>query len=242
LTSVKYFRGKLRIAYRRQIGEIEKMSEEKKEEKPGVSRRRFIQGTVAGLVVGAAAAYGATTLTMPAPPAAPPKEPITGKIISFTINGKPTTLWVNARWSLTDTLRNELGLRGTVKGCDYGECGCCNVIVDGKAVPSCMMLAIEMDGKNVETIENLAKGGKLSALQEAMVKHRAFQCGFCAPGFIMSTKALLDKKARPTEDEIREALSGNICRCTGYHRIVESVLIATGQKEPLPRISSGAIP
>jgi len=218
------------------------MSEEKKESKPGVSRRSFITGTVAGLIVGAAATYGATTLTVPPKPLVPAKEPIKGKFVSFTVNGKPTTLWVDARWSLADTIRNELGLRGTVKGCEYGECGCCNVIVNGKVQPSCMTLAVDIDGKNVETIENLAKGGKLSRLQEVMATHRAFQCGFCAPGFIMSAKALLDKKARPTEDEIREALSGNICRCTGYHRIVESVLIATGQKEPLPRITSGVIP
>jgi len=216
------------------------LSEEKKEAK-GVSRRTFIGGTIAGLVVGAAAAYGATQMAVPPAPPPPVKEAIKGKFISLTVNGKPTTLWVDARWTLTNTLRNSLGLRGTVKGCDYGECGCCNVIIDGRAVPSCMVLAIDTDGKTVETIENVAKGGKLSPLQEAMVKHRAFQCGFCAPGFIMTTKALLDKKARPTEDEIREALSGNVCRCTGYHRIVESILIATGQKPPLERVSSGAI-
>jgi carbon-monoxide dehydrogenase small subunit len=223
------------------------MSEEKKEAtqeaKIGVSRRTFIGGTIAGLVVGAAAAYGATTMTVPEvkPPSAAPKEAIKGKFISLTVNGKSTSLWVDVRWSLANTLRNSLGLRGTVKGCDYGECGACTVIVDGRAVPSCMVLAVDADGRTVQTIEGVSEGGKLNTLQETMVKHRAFQCGFCGPGFIMSAKALLDKKSRPTEDEIREALSGNICRCTGYHRIVESVLIATGQKQPLERISSGAI-
>jgi len=216
------------------------LTEEKKETK-GVSRRTFISGTVAGLVVGAAAAYGATQITVPPKAPPPAKEAIKGKFIFLTVNGKPTTVWVDARWTLANTLRNELGLRGTVKGCDYGECGTCTVIVGGRAMPSCMVLAIDADGKTVETIEGVAKGGKLSPLQETMVKHRAFQCGFCGPGFIMSAKALLDKKSRPTEDEIREALSGNICRCTGYHRIVESVLIATGQKQPLERISSGTI-
>jgi carbon-monoxide dehydrogenase small subunit len=221
----------------------EEKKEEKKEAKSGVSRRTFIGGTITGLVVGAAAAYGATTM-MPAgpkPPVGAPKEAIKGKSISLTVNGKATSLWVDARWSLANTLRNSLGLRGTVKGCDYGECGSCTVIVDGRAMPSCMVLAIDADGRTIQTIEGVSEGGKLSALQETMIKHRAFQCGFCGPGFIMSAKALLDKKSRPTEDEIREALSGNICRCTGYHRIVESLLIATGQKQPLERISSGTI-
>lgn len=203
------------------------MSEAKKEAKPGVSRRNFITGTVAGLVVGAAATYGATQLAMP--PKAPEKpafEPVAGKTITLTINGKPYAQWVSARWTLLELLRDKIGLVGTPEACYYGECGACTVLVGGKPMLSCEILAIETDGWNVTTIEGLAKGDRLDRVQESFIKNTAFQCGGCTPGFILSAKALLDKKSKPTEDEVREAISGNLCRCGTYDVVTKAILEA----------------
>jgi aerobic-type carbon monoxide dehydrogenase small subunit (CoxS/CutS family) len=191
-----------------------------------VSRRGFVKGAVAGLIVGAAATYGATQVAMPKKPAVAAEGLMEGKMITLTVNGETMTLWANARWTLNNVIRNELNLKGTVTGCELGECGACTVIMNGSAVPSCMVLAVDADGATVETIEGLSTGGELHPLQKSFIKNRGFQCGFCTPGNIMAAKALLDKNSNPTEDEVREALSGNICRCTGYVRIVESVLDA----------------
>jgi aerobic-type carbon monoxide dehydrogenase small subunit (CoxS/CutS family) len=203
------------------------MSEEKKEAKPGVSRRNFITGTVAGLVVGAAATYGATQLTMgPKAPEKPAVEPVAGKTITLTINGKEYMQWVNARWTLLELLRDKIGLVGTMEGCYYGECGACTVLVGGKPMLACEILAIETEGWNVTTIEGLAQGDKLDPIQNSFIKNTAFQCGGCAPGFIMSAKALLAKKSNPTEDEVREAISGNLCRCGTYDVVTKAILEA----------------
>jgi aerobic carbon-monoxide dehydrogenase small subunit len=147
-------------------------------------------------------------------------------LVKLTINGEPREVEVEPYRSLLDMLRNEAGLTGTKKGCDVGDCGACTVIVDGKPVNSCLMLGVEAEGAKVETIEGLRH-----PLQESFIRHGAAQCGFCTPGMIMMAKALLDEKPRPTEDEIRFALAGNICRCTGYTKIIEAVIHASHRNE-----------
>ena len=125
--------------------------------------------------------------------------------------------------TLLDFLREDLGLKGTKRGCDSGQCGACTIIMDGKTVNACLILAIQADGKEILTIEGLSSGGRLHPLQEAFVEEGAVQCGFCTPGMILSAKALLDEKKDPSGEEIREALSGNLCRCTGYVKIIKAV-------------------
>jgi len=125
--------------------------------------------------------------------------------------------------SLLDFLREELSLKGTKKGCDSGQCGVCTILMDGKTIDACLVLAIQADGKEILTIEGLSSGGRLHPLQEAFVEEGAVQCGFCTPGMILSAKALLDGRKDPSEEEIREALSGNLCRCTGYVKIIKAV-------------------
>jgi carbon-monoxide dehydrogenase small subunit len=145
-------------------------------------------------------------------------------LIKLNVNGEIHEVTVKPYWTLLHVLRNELGLTGAKLGCGTGECGACTVIMDGKAVPSCLILAAQAEGKKIVTIEGLSDGLKLHPLQEAFVKYGAIQCGFCTPGMILSAKALLDKNPNPTEKDVREALSGNICRCTGYVKIVKAVL------------------
>jgi len=125
--------------------------------------------------------------------------------------------------TLLDFLREELGMKGTKKGCDSGQCGACTVIMDGKPINACLVLATQADGKEILTIEGLSSGKRLHPLQEAFAEEGAVQCGFCTPGMILSAKALLDEKRDPSEEEIREALSGNLCRCTGYVKIIKAV-------------------
>jgi carbon-monoxide dehydrogenase small subunit len=143
--------------------------------------------------------------------------------IQLTINGEKRELEVEPFRSLLDALRNEAGLTGTKKGCDVGDCGACTIIVDGKPLNSCLMLAVEAQGTNLTTIEGLQSGEKLHPLQEAFIRFGGAQCGFCTPGMIMMAKALLDENPNPTEDEIRFGIAGNICRCTGYTKIVEAI-------------------
>lgn len=151
-------------------------------------------------------------------------EPDMKTEISFILNGSKVTVTVNGHSRLIDVLRRTLGLTGTKEACGDGECGACTVIVDGLAINSCLYPALEVEGKNVTTIEGLqGSGNKLSAIQQAFVDHGAIQCGFCTPGMIMSAKVLLDSNPDPSEEEIREALQGNLCRCTGYVQIVEAV-------------------
>ena len=143
--------------------------------------------------------------------------------IRLQVNGFEYELLIRPHWSLADVLRDELGLTGTKKGCGKGECGTCTVIVDGEAVLSCLTLAIRTQGKRIVTIEGLAQQGKLDALQDAFVQYGAIQCGYCTPGMIMTASALLSKNPAPSETEIKNALSGNLCRCTGYVKIIEAV-------------------
>lgn len=144
------------------------------------------------------------------------------RMIELKVNGETYEVAIDPRRSLLEVLRESIGLTGTKKGCDEGECGACTVIMDGRAVPSCLTLAVEAQGKEITTIEGLARQGQLHPLQEAFVKYGAFQCGFCTPGMIMSLKALMDKNPHPTEDEVKIAIAGNLCRCTGYIKILEA--------------------
>jgi carbon-monoxide dehydrogenase small subunit len=144
-------------------------------------------------------------------------------LIDLKVNGQNYEVAVDTRRTLLEVLREELGFTGTKNGCDQGECGTCTVLLDGKPVHSCLTLAVEIQGKEVTTIEGLAKGDELHPLQQAFVDHGAIQCGFCTPGMILTGKALLEKNHSATEDEIRRAISGNLCRCTGYVKIVEAI-------------------
>jgi len=146
--------------------------------------------------------------------------------VNFTVNGGKVEVETSPTRTLLDILREDLGLTGAKESCGKGECGACTVLLDGKAVTSCMVLAAQMEGKKVLTVEGLAGDRIGKALQDAFVESGAVQCGYCIPGFLMSAKALLEEKPHPTLDEIKEGLSGNICRCTGYVKIFEGVRIA----------------
>lgn len=143
--------------------------------------------------------------------------------ISLTVNGSRESLDVPGNMTLLQMLREKLALTGTKNGCEAGECGACTVLLDGEPVNSCMILAVEADGRTILTVEGLAPEGNLSPLQQAFVDHNAIQCGFCTPGMLMSATALLQRNPRPTRKEIQEALVGNLCRCTGYVRILDAV-------------------
>lgn len=151
--------------------------------------------------------------------------------IKLTINGNEYKRDVKPNRNLLHFLREDLGLTGTKEGCGAGECGACTVIMDGEPVNSCLVLAAEADGSDIETVEGEAEAGELSDLQQALHDHHAVQCGFCTPGMVMSIKDLLRRNAKPDKEEIRNAIEGNLCRCTGYEQIVEAVLDLTGQLE-----------
>jgi aerobic carbon-monoxide dehydrogenase small subunit len=150
-------------------------------------------------------------------------EPVTALTISVEVNGQTFEREIDARRLLVHVLRDDLELTGTHIGCDTGNCGACTVIFDGMALKSCMLLAVQADGARIETVEGLARGGELHPLQQAFSAHHALQCGYCTPGMLMSAKHLLDHNAEPTEAEIRKAIQGNICRCTGYVNIVKAI-------------------
>lgn len=143
--------------------------------------------------------------------------------IHVIVNGNEEHLFVPPNMTLLRLLREKLALTGTKNGCEAGECGACTVLLDGEPVNSCMVLAVEVDGHEVTTVEGLAQDGRLSALQKAFIEHNAVQCGFCTPGMLISSHALLERNPNPSEKEIKEALVGNLCRCTGYVRIVDAV-------------------
>jgi carbon-monoxide dehydrogenase small subunit len=154
-------------------------------------------------------------------------------LITLNVNGDAHTLLVKGNATLTNVLRDDLNLTGTKRGCELGDCGSCTVLLDGKPVDSCMILALEVDGREITTIEGVAAHSKLDAIQEAMVNYAAVQCGYCTPGMVLSAKALLTRNPHPTEAEVREAIAGNLCRCTGYVHIVEAILGASqGQLTP----------
>jgi len=153
--------------------------------------------------------------------------------ITVKVNGAAQTASVEARTTLSDFLRDDLDLTGTHVGCEHGVCGACTVIVDGRAVRSCLMLAVQAAGSEVTTVEGLAPDGALGPLQQALADSHSFQCGFCTPGFLMSATAFLDTHPDAGEQEIREALSGNICRCTGYQSIIDGVLLGAQRAKGL---------
>jgi len=149
------------------------------------------------------------------------KQPMT-----FTINGEIYEDEIDVRRTLLEVLRENFGLTGTKRGCNEGECGTCTVLLDGKPVASCLVLAVEAQGKSIETVERLAQNGELHPLQQAFMEHGAFQCGFCTPGVLMAAKGLLNENPKPSEEEVRRAIVGNLCRCTGYNKYVEAILDA----------------
>ncbi len=151
-------------------------------------------------------------------------------LITLSVNGDSYTKVVKANTLLVNLLRDELDLTGTKKGCELGDCGSCTVLLDGKPVNSCLILAIEADGHGITTIEGVAQNERLDKIQEAFIDNSAVQCGYCTSGMIMSAKALLTRNPHPTEQEVREAIAGNLCRCTGYVNIVKAVLAAAGEQ------------
>ena len=189
----------------------------------GFTRRGFI----ATLGTGAVASGIAVTEQAEAAPGAtlPPGAEMVPVVLQ--VNGRTHRLLVEPRWSLLFVLRERLGLTATKLGCERGECGVCTVLVDGAAVNACLYLAVVAEGRAITTIEGLAPAGALHPLQEAFMELGAVQCGYCIPGMILSAKAYLDECKHPTEAQIREALSGNLCRCTGYQKIVDAVLRAS---------------
>ena len=146
--------------------------------------------------------------------------------LRFTVNGTPQDLEVESRRTLAEVIREELGLTGTHLGCEHGVCGACTVAVDGQAMRACLMLALQAEGRTVDTVESLADGENLHPIQQACWENHSFQCAFCAPGFLMTTRCLLDENPSPSAEQIREELSGNLCRCTGYQSIVAGVTAA----------------
>ena len=157
------------------------------------------------------------------------------RTVHLNVNGEGYDLEVEAHETSVDVIRGKVGLTGTKKGCDTGQCGACTVLMDGKAVNSCLVLAVEAHGKEIMTVEGLATDGHLHPLQETFVEMGAVQCGYCTPGMLLSAKALLDGNPHPTEREVKEAIAGNLCRCTGYVKIVKAILaaaekISVGQK------------
>lgn len=191
-----------------------------------ISRRGFLKG------------MGTTAITTSIPISssslaaiadAAPSAAVGEAWIQLDVNDKIYHLLVKSHWTLLDVLRKEIGLTGTKKFCDRGSCGACTVIMDGKTVYSCSRLAIEADNKKILTVEGLVQGANLHPIQEAFLDHDGLQCGFCTSGQIMSVKALLDKNARPSQEEIKEGLSGNVCRCSAYPKILESAM-AAGQR------------
>lgn len=211
------------------MNEEEKKSKEERKERGGslkVSRRNFLKGMGTSAI--AATMTSLPTLPLPEAEAALPAG-LKEAIIQLSVNERIYRLKVKSHWTLLDVLRRELGLTGTKKACDRGNCGACTVLVEGKAVYACSLLAIGMEGKKILTVEGLRNGEKLHPIQKAFSTHGGYQCGFCTSGQMMATKALIDKNPKPTREEVRAALAGNLCRCGAYPKIIESVLSAAAK-------------
>jgi xanthine dehydrogenase YagT iron-sulfur-binding subunit len=192
----------------------------KSKNKKHISRRGFLKGTGTALAVAAAPTVHAQS------PAATPADAVPRTTIRVTINGTERPIEVEDRWTLVEVLRDHLNLTGTKIGCDRGECGACTVLLDGKPVYSCSNLAVWADGRSVQTVEGLAQNGRLDPLQQAFIEHDAPQCGFCTSGQLMSAKGLLMRNPRPAANDVRAAMTGNLCRCANYNHYVEAVLAA----------------
>jgi xanthine dehydrogenase YagT iron-sulfur-binding subunit len=206
-----------------QQGKKPKEEREKGKNPLDISRRDFLKGMGTSAI---ATSIAASPVSLPSIADAAPPPAVREAWIQLNVNDRTHRLKVKSHWTLLDVLRKEIGLTGTKKFCDRGSCGACTVLMDGKSVYACSRLAIEADNKKIVTIEGLLKRGKLHPIQEAFFEHDGLQCGFCTSGQIMSVKALLDKNPRPTQDEIKEGLSGNICRCSAYPKILKSAMAA----------------
>jgi xanthine dehydrogenase YagT iron-sulfur-binding subunit len=194
-----------------------------------ISRRHFLEGTGTGLAAAASWPAAGISAGEDAPVVAAPADVPTTSIV-LRVNDIERRVVVEDRWTLAEVLRDHLDLTGTKIGCDRGECGACTVLLDAKPVYSCSYLAVWADGRTVETVESLARDGRLNPLQQAFVEHDAPQCGFCTSGQLMSATALLAANARPSASDVRAALAGNLCRCSNYNRYVEAVMAAAGRK------------
>lgn len=192
-----------------------------------ISRRGFLKGVGSGTI-----AVAMTGAPFPLPPDAEGALPAGVKeaVVRLKINGDAYRLTIKSHWTLLDVMRRELGLTGTKKGCDRASCGACTVIVDGKSAYACSLLAIEMEGRQISTVEGLAQGDKLHPIQQSFSEQGGYQCGYCTSGQMMSARALLDRNPKPSRDEAREAMAGNICRCGAYPKIIESVLAAAAKR------------
>lgn len=192
-----------------------------------IHRRRFLQGVGAGAAATMLAPeLGHAQLQIDEEVAGQPRVPI-----RLRVNGRTYRLTVEPRWTLLDVLRNQLDLTGTKRVCDRGECGACTVLRDGQPVYSCLLLAVDSQGHDFQTIESLSADGRLHPLQEAFVRHDALQCGFCTPGMVMACKALLDRNPNPSLDDIKEGISGNLCKCGTYTKIFRAVQDAAQHPE-----------
>jgi len=202
-----------------------------------ISRREFLESTGVGLIISAvvpslvqAGPLATSTASSEAQASAVPRT-----AIRLTVNGVERRTEVEDRWTLVELLRDHLGLTGTKIGCDRGECGACTVLLDRKPIYSCSYLAVWVDGRSIQTVEGLAQSDQLHPLQEAFIEHDGPQCGFCTPGQLMSARALLERNPHPTADEVRAALTGNICRCSNYNRYVDAVLAAAAAGSAPPQ-------
>ena len=192
-----------------------------------ITRRSFLEKSGTGIAVASAIpAVGVPT----AQPAAPQDASASRSQVKLRVNGRDHQLEVEDRWTLAEVVRDHLGLTGTRLGCDRGECGACTVLLDGKNVYACSYLAVWADGKDITTVEGLANGEELDPLQQAFITHDGPQCGFCTSGQLMSARALLNDNSNPTEKEARQAMAGNICRCSNYNRYLESILAAAKEE------------
>ena len=198
----------------------------------GLNRRKFLKGMGTGLVGTATLSKGllGKQAEEKTPAANTRSRDITMATVTMTINGKRYSVDVEPSTSLLHVIREKLGLTGTKEVCGRGECGACTVILNGRTVYACMMLAVEAHGAKITTVEGLARGDRLHPVQEAFIRHDAYQCGFCTPGFELALKDLLDKNPRPTLEEIKKGLSGNVCRCGAYPHIFEVALELAGRK------------
>lgn len=195
----------------------------------GVSRRKFIQGLGTGVIGGAVLPH-AISAAEKSDKRKIPLEHEGKELVSLKVNGKSVRFMIEPRTTLAELLRDQLQLTGTKIVCNQGECGGCTVLVDGKAIYSCHILALDVDGTEVTTIEGLLDGEKLHPIQQAFIDHDGYQCGFCTPGQIMAAQALLLKNPRPTKEQVMGSMAGNLCRCSAYPKIVDSVLAAAEKK------------
>ncbi len=208
-----------------------------KKRKPAFSRRGFLQGlgvTSGALSTGILESEAEAAATA-GPVAGPGEVPIT-----LTLNGKPVKVSVEPRMTLLDTLRNKLDLTGAKRVCDRGTCGACTVIVNGKVMYACTLLAIDMQGKQIQTIEGISTAGKPHPVSQAFVNHDAQQCGYCTPGMVMAAKGLLDRTPRPTPEQVKAGMSGNLCRCGTYMGIRQAVMEAAGGAAAVAKGESNA--